>query len=71
MAQWLSVTFGVAAGLALVVGALFVAFRPSGQAGPRKPRMPDPADPSVDFNAASTWSDGDYPHTPGGDGHGP
>jgi hypothetical protein len=70
MPQWLSVSLGLAAGLALVVGAVFVAFRPYVQARPPKPRMPDPSDSKDNYEWAGAWSSDNSNHSAGGDGHG-
>jgi hypothetical protein len=73
MPEWLSVSIGILAGLAIIALAIYVAVRPTVAARPPKPLFP--ASPDND-QGPTDWarSDGswgfDSHHPGGGDGHG-
>jgi hypothetical protein len=45
-------------GLAVIAGAVFLAFRLYVQAKPPKPLMPDPTDGAKDWSASDGWKGG-------------
>jgi hypothetical protein len=69
MPEWLSVALGIVGGIALVVGAIYLAIRPYVAARPPKRRFPDPTEARDGYEAANlgdSWVGHDA--SSGGDG---
>jgi hypothetical protein len=54
--QWMLISIGIVAGVAVIFGAVFIAVRPYVQAKPPKPRMADPTDGPQDWSASNGWN---------------
>ncbi len=63
MPQWVSIFIGLAAGIAIIAVAIFIAVRPYVSA---KPRRPDQSDREDNFHASQWLGNGPF----GGDGTG-
>jgi hypothetical protein len=72
MPQWLCIAIGVAAGLAIVAAAIFLAVRPIVAARPPEPLFPaspDKREILPEWAGSNSWG-GDHDHPAGADGLG-